>query len=187
MSSPPLFDLRKRTPEDAEQAARELLEAARGTLGFVPNLYGLMADVPDVLSAYVSGSEAFRQKSGFDPVEQETIFLTISKANDCDYCIAAHSMVADKASGVPADVLAALRSGTELPDPKLNSLANFTRTMVQQRGAPSPEDARDFRNAGYTAKHALGVVLAIGMKTLSNYVNHLAATPIDDAFASYAP
>jgi alkylhydroperoxidase family enzyme len=44
----------------------------------------------------------------------------------------------------------------------------------------------DFLNAGFTPQQALEVVLGIGLKTLSNYTNHLADTPLDEAFAGRA-
>ncbi len=56
--------------------------------------------------------------------------------------------------------------------------------MVAKRGLPSQVEVLSFLNAGYTDRHVLGIVLAIGVKTLSNYSNHLTHTPVDAAFAS---
>ena len=39
-----------------------------------------------------------------------------------------------------------------------------------------------FRDAGYTRANLLEVVLGVGLKTLSNYTNHLAGTPVDEPF-----
>jgi hypothetical protein len=36
--------------------------------------------------------------------------------------------------------------------------------------------------AGYTRRQVLDVVLGVGMKTLSNYTNHIAHTPLDPAW-----
>jgi alkylhydroperoxidase family enzyme len=41
-----------------------------------------------------------------------------------------------------------------------------------------------FLNAGYSPQHILDVITIVAMKTLSNYVNHIAETPLDDRFAS---
>ncbi|MGE0701810.1 MAG: carboxymuconolactone decarboxylase family protein, partial [Hyphomicrobiaceae bacterium] len=117
--------------------------------------------------------------------EQETVFLTISRVNGCTYCTAAHSMIADKKSGVPADSLAALRHGGDLPDAKLDAVAKFTEVMVVSRGNPGKDAVDAFLAAGYGEKQVLGIVLAIACKTFSNYVNHLAGTPVDDVFATY--
>ena len=100
--------------------------------------------------------------------------------------MAAHSMIADKRSGVAPDVLAAVRSGTPLPDAKLQSLSSFVQAMVEARGNPGKPVVDAFLAAGYGEQQVLGVVLAIACKTFSNFVNHLAATPVDKAFEPYA-
>jgi alkylhydroperoxidase family enzyme len=95
-------------------------------------------------------------------------------------------MLAEKMSRVPADSIAALRAGTVLPDVKLNALATFTRAMMASHGQPTPAEVEAFHAAGYTPRHAFGVILAIGVKTFSNYTNRLTGTPLDGVFAGYA-
>jgi len=43
-----------------------------------------------------------------------------------------------------------------------------------------------FLAAGYTMEQVLEVILAVAHKTISNYANHIADTPLDDAFGSRA-
>lgn len=185
MSRTPLISISPQKIDTAEGRARELLEGAKKNLGFVPNMYGYMAKMPAVLAGYLSSYADFRQTSGFSPAEQEVVFLTISRVNGCSYCTAAHSMIADKKSGVPADVLKALRAGDPLPDSKLNALSKFVQSMVASRGNPAKQEVDDFLAAGYSEDHVLGVVLGIACKTYSNYVNHLAATQVDEMFSAY--
>jgi len=54
--------------------------------------------------------------------------------------------------------------------------------MTNLRGNPSAAVSDRLAAAGYSTSQMLAVVLAVGMKTLSNYTNHMASTPIDDAF-----
>ena len=54
--------------------------------------------------------------------------------------------------------------------------------MVNERGWVEPADLDTLLAAGYSRATALEVVLAIGMKTLSNYTNHIAETPVDKPF-----
>ncbi|WP_186396648.1 carboxymuconolactone decarboxylase family protein [Stappia sp. TSB10GB4] len=173
------------TAETAEPAAATALETAARRLGFVPNMYGYMAYAPDLLGTYLAGYDGFRRTSGFQPDEQETVFLAVSEANGCDYCVAAHSMIAEKMSRVPADAIAALRNGGPLPDPRLQALATFTRTMVRTAGRPSRADVDAFLAAGFEPRQIFAVILAIGVKTFSNYTNHIVATKLDPAFAAY--
>lgn len=172
------------TTANAEPDAKAILDKAQQQVGFIPNMYAAMANLPALLQAYTAGYDLFRKAAGFSAVEQEVVFITISRENGCHYCVAAHSVVADMFSKVPQAVTEAVRKGQQLPDLKLNALRDFARTMVVKRGHPETADVRRFLDAGYTEKHILGIILAIGVKTLSNYSNHVFHTPIDSAFQS---
>ena len=56
--------------------------------------------------------------------------------------------------------------------------------MIEKRGWASEEDLQELHEAGYTRQTALDVVMGIGLKTLSNYTNHITHTPVDTAFQS---
>jgi len=43
-----------------------------------------------------------------------------------------------------------------------------------------------FLAAGYTKANVLEVILGTGLKVLSNYTNHVADTPLDQAFQAKA-
>lgn len=180
------LQLEKVAIQKAEPLARATLETAQQKLGMIPNMYAYMANAPSLLETYRIGYELFRQSSGFTPVEQEVIFLSISYENGCEYCMAAHSFLADVQSKVPGEVTEALRQGKEIKDARLRALSHFTRVLVQKRGRPHQTDLDLFRAAGYTDTHVLQIILAIGVKTLSNYTNHLCGTPVDDVFSRRA-
>jgi alkylhydroperoxidase family enzyme len=99
--------------------------------------------------------------------------------------MAAHSMIADKKSGVPKDVLQAIRAGGPIPVPRLAALFALANEMVKTHGQPAGATVRSFLDAGYQERHLLYVVLAIAVKTLSNYSNHAFATAVDERFAAY--
>ncbi len=178
-------DLPLITIESSAGKARGLLEKAKQQLGFVPNMYGAMANEPALFEAYASAYAAFRAECGFTPAEQEVVFLAISRENGCEYCVAAHSFIAGRMSKVPPEVTGAIRDGRLIPDTKLAALAAFTAKMVSSRGRPTESDVAEFKAAGYSEKNILGVILAISVKTLSNYVNHVFHTPVDGVFASH--
>ena len=186
MTITPLIDITPATLETATGEVANILQATQDRLGFIPNMYGYMGALPGVLTGYIAAYNSFRQDAGFTPPEQETVFLSVSAVNNCTYCTAAHSMIADKMSKVPADSLAALRAGDPLPDVRLNALAVFTRIMTEKRGLPGKAEVDSFLASGFETSHVLGIVQAIACKTYSNYVNHLAATPLDPAFGAYS-
>lgn len=183
MDSEYKLTLAPRTLDDADPEARGVLEKAKAQVGFIPNMYAGMANSPGLLETYLDGYGRFRNNSGFTPVEQEVVFLTISRVNGCGYCMAAHSMIADRKSGVPTDITDAIRDGRQISDGKLSALSVFTERMVTTRGLPSKAEVQTFLDAGYQERHVLEIILAIAVKTLSNYSNHLFHTPIDEMFA----
>jgi len=169
----------------ADEAQKPLLEQALKQVGFIPNMYANMANVPGVLSTYLHGYGLFRKDSGFTPTEQEVVFLAVSQTNGCKYCTAAHSMIADKMSGVPADVLQAIRSGQPIADARLAALFALTQDLVKNLGQASPAKVKAFLDAGFTESHVLNIILAVAVKVLSNYTNHAFATEVDERFAAY--
>ena len=170
----------------ADSRAQAVLEKAKAQVGFIPNMYARMVNSPGLLETYLDGYTAFRTESGLTSAEQEVVFLVISRENGCEYCVSAHSTLADKMSGVPPQVTDAIRNGTYIEDPKLGALADFTRTLFHTRGLPSRAAVETFLAAGYGERQVLEIVLAIAVKTLSNYANHLFHTPLDEMFAERA-
>mgnify|MGYP000471041614 CR=1 FL=1 len=186
MSADYQMQLPPQTLDNADAKAKPLLEQANAKLGFVPNMYEGMAKAPGVLDTYLHGYELFREDSGFTPPEQEVVFLTISRLNGCSYCMSAHSMLGEKMSQVPADVLEAIRNDQPIADARLAALAEFTQVMFETRGMPGEADVKAFLNAGFEESQVLQIVLALAVKTLSNYANHVNHPELDDAFADYA-
>lgn len=171
--------------ETATGAAREILDVALKQVGFIPNMYANMANAPAVLSTYLHGYGLFRTESGLKPAEQEVVFLAISQANGCNYCTAAHSMLADKMSGVPKEVLNAIRNRAPIPDERLAALHALATELVLHHGRPDPVLVKAFLDAGFQERDILYIVLAAAVKTLSNFANHAFGTPVDAAFAAY--
>lgn len=170
------------TIDSAPEASRPTIESAREAFGFVPNLIGMLAEAPAAAAAYLDLGKHLTETS-LSPVEQQVVLLAVSHENRCEYCMAAHTVVA-KLSGVAADVVDSLRSGTPTSDPRLEALARFTRLTVRQRGHLPNSEIDAFIQAGSTRAQILEVVLGIAMKTLSNHANHLARTPVDQAFSA---
>ena len=159
------------------------MERGTASAGQVINMYRGMAHAPGLLDTYVEGSARFRTESGFTPTEQEVVFLTISIANECTYCVAGHSTLADR-RGIDREVVDALREGRALLDPRLEALRALTLDVVFEKGWAQAGSMARFLDAGYEPQQVLYIVLAIGLKAMSNYTNHLLDTPVDDAFAA---
>ena len=170
------------TTETAPEQSVALLEGAKKAFGFIPNLMGTMAESPATANGYLTLSQIFDQTS-FSPTQRQIILLAASRYNECHYCMAAHSMIAQMQK-VPPSVVEAIRNDRPITDPKLEALRHFTTLVVDKRGWISDEEIEAFVDAGYTRQQILEVILGVSFKTLSNYANHIADTPVDAAFAA---
>ncbi len=169
--------------ETAPEGSKPILAATQKKFGFVPNIIRVFAEAPAIAEAYTTVMDIF-ERSSLSDAEQQTVLLSVSLANGCGYCMAAHTKIAQM-RGVPSEVVEALRTGTTLPDPKLDALAVLTRSIVETRGWPSEAAKEAFFAAGYGTREYLEVIVGVTVKTLSNYVNHAADTPLDTAFDAH--
>ncbi len=172
------------TVATAPAASCEFLAATQRSFGMIPNLEATMATAPALLTAYSTAWDAFDTTS-LTPVERQVVYQTANFENTCTYCVPWHTLLSEKVGMTPSDI-AALRDGTPLSDPKLESLRAFARTLILQRGKATPADLAAFFDAGYTDQQALEVILGIAIKTMSNFTNALAGTPLDRVVASRA-
>lgn len=172
------------TIHTVEGSPAELQATLSGTakrFGFLPNLVAIMADSPAALQAYTTLHQILSSKTSFSPAEVQILALAISKENGCDYCLTAHSWRAGSI-GLSEATITALKSGETLPDARQNALAAFVRAVVRERGWIEDKVLDSFLAAGFSRSQALDVLVAVAWKTLSNYVNHIAKTPLDDGF-----
>ena len=175
------IDFSVHNQQTAPAAAQTTLAGAESAFGFLPNLLGVFAESPAALKAYLTLGELFGSTS-FSNTERQTVLLTISRYNDCRYCVAAHSTIASM-QNVPAEVVNAIRTDAPIADPRLEALRAFTIALIDKRGWLSDADTANFLAAGFSKANVLDVILAVSFKTLSNYTNHIAETPLDAAFA----
>lgn len=172
------------TLETAPEASKPFIEGAQKAFGFLPNLTAMFASSPAMIEAYGVLAGHF-EKTNLTPTERQIVLMTTSRLNGCEYCVAAHSTVSQMQK-VPADVIEALRDGTQIADLKLQALHVFTARIHEARGHLDQSDVDAFLAAGYTQANILDVILGGGLKTLSNYTNHIAQTPVDAPFQANA-
>lgn len=168
------------TKDTAPQGSKELLAGVEQAYGFIPNLMATLSESPAAVEAYATLAGIF-DKSDFTAAERQVVLMTNNRLNGCTYCMAAHSTIS-KMQGVPADVISTLRAGTSFEDEKLEALRTFTVKIVENRGFVSDADIQAFTAAGYSKGNVLEVILGTSLKVISNYTNHVANTPVDEAF-----
>ncbi len=167
--------------ETAPKGSKEYLAKSKKAFGQIPNLMGVMAESPAVLQGYMDLSETL-VRCTLSPAERHAVMLMASVENGCRYCVAAHTGLA-RGAGLAADIIIGIREDDDIDDEKIEVLCQFTAKMVHTRGQVDQNDTKAFLDAGYTKANLLEIAALIALKTMSNYVNHLAQTPLDASFA----
>ena len=172
------------TPDTAPEGARDFISGVENKMGFVPSLFAVFAENPAVLHAYTQLADQLG-KSGLSPLEQQVVTITASVENECHFCVAAHTTISEGA-GLDLSVIEAVREDRAIADPKLEALRLFTKKVVIDRGFVSDTDVDAFLASGYDRSAVLAVILGVALKVISNYTNHVAETPVNEAFQKHA-
>jgi uncharacterized peroxidase-related enzyme len=154
-----------------------ILESVQRFWGVVPNLHGVLAESPAALEAYAT-LWGIAEKTGFTQQERNIAYISIIYENECTYCMAGHTNLSRMANVEP-EVIAAVREGRPIADPKLEALRQFAAKVTRNRGVVSEADVSAFKAAGYDNRAMLDVLVLAATKLISNYANHFAQTPLD--------
>lgn len=177
------FDIH--TLETAPEESKPFLEDSKRAFGRVPGLHGVMAEAPALLDGYKHLHSLFQNNTSFDKDEITVVWQTINVEHACHYCVPAHTGIA-KAMKVDDAISTALRDETPLPNARLEALRGFTLAVVRARGNVTEAQVDAFLQAGFSKRQILEVILAVAQKVMSNYTNHIAATPVDAPMQAFA-
>lgn len=172
------------TTGNAKPVSSRMLKAIEQQLGFMPNVFAVIAESVPALKAFVELNTQFSESS-FNATSREIIQTATSVENQCNYCVAGHTAFA-VAQNVSADVIGAIRNNQPIDDHKLEALNQFTRLLVRNKGMISEQAVQDFLAAGYAPEQVMEVILGICVKTFSNLANNVIGIPLDDEFANYS-
>lgn len=151
-----------------------LLDEVRKRMGRVPNMTKVMANAPVVLEGYLGLSGALKRATLPGPTS-ERIALAVGAANDCGYCVAAHTFTGKRIAKLSDAEVEAAKAGTS-EDPKEAAAVAFARELTESRGNADPAPALA---AGWTEEQILEIVALVALQTLTNYVNKVAETEND--------
>ncbi|UOE46840.1 carboxymuconolactone decarboxylase family protein [Mucilaginibacter sp. SMC90] len=152
-----------------------IFDSLQKGLGFVPNLYAYFAKNETALGDYLTLQN---RKSTLRGKEREVVNLVTSQINECNYCRAAHTALG-KLNGFTDEQILDIRRGHAPFDNKLDALAKFTKSVVQNRGRATRPAVEGFFAAGYTEANLIDVVITVGDKIITNYIHNLTELEID--------
>lgn len=156
-------------------ANQALFDNLKKGLGMVPNLYATLAHSDTALGNYLAFQNA---KSSINGKAREVVNLVVSQVNSCDYCLAAHTVIGGMVGFSPEQIIE-IRRGRATFDAKLDALALLVRNIATERGHADAALVDAFLAAGWTQGNLVDVIVAIGDKTVTNYLHGTTKVPVD--------
>lgn len=163
-------------PDQAQGAVQETYENLTKKMGKVLNIFQGMGNSSAALNGYIGLSQTLAGGE-LSEHDREVIYLGVSQANQCNYCIAAHTVVA-KGKGMAEEETVAIRKG-QPTEAKHQALLAFVNKVMETRGFVADADIQAVRDAGYTDGQIAETIGYIGLATFSNFFNHVYDTPLD--------
>jgi uncharacterized peroxidase-related enzyme len=155
---------------------RELLDSVKTKLGMTPNMMRTMANSPAVLEGYLNLNGAL-SRGLLEAKFREQLALTVAQANDCEYCLAAHTALGSAAGLAPSE-LAAARQGAG-GNGKADAGLRFAQEVVRGRGRISGAALDQLRNAGFNDGEIAEIIAHVALNVFTNYFNVIARTEVD--------
>jgi AhpD family alkylhydroperoxidase len=152
-----------------------LFENLKKGLGMVPNLYATLAHSENALASYLSLQNA---KSSINGKAREVVNLVVSQVNNCEYCLAAHTVIGGMV-GFTTEQILEVRGGSASFDAKLDALAKLTKNVAINRGHADSAVVDAFFAAGWNEENLVDTIVTIGDKTVTNYLHGVTKVPVD--------
>ncbi len=162
------------------KTADDAFEMVKAKYGFLPNLIREMARSPAVARLYLRGQDAMAEAS-LSGREQQIVQLAVAVYNECPYCRAAHRSGC-RGAGVAQTDIDLVEKGALPEDRRLRSLVSATWQVLDTRGWLGVSDLANLESEGIDRAQLYEVVAFVGLKTISNYINHIAHTAVDPEF-----
>lgn len=144
---------------------KSLFDQVSKKFGRVPNIFRNMANSPAVLKGFLSIEEAGAQTS-FSPDFREQIAIAVSQANQCTYCLAAHTALLQS---LPKTSL----------DSKKQAILTFVDVLVKRKGHVSDIEVESLKNTGVSDQELTEIVLLVAISLFSNYFNLVTDPAVD--------
>ncbi|NCD69760.1 carboxymuconolactone decarboxylase family protein [Mucilaginibacter agri] len=164
------------TAEQVSAESQAIFEQLQKRLGKVPNLYATVGYSANALKGFLE-FDATLSKGAFNAKERESIALAVSEVNRCEYCLAAHTMLAIK-NGLTTDDTLAVRRG-QVADARLNAIVQLAKSIAETKGKPGEGLVDNFFNAGLDEAALMELIGLVTVRIFTNYVFAITNVPVD--------
>ncbi|EOI3503492.1 carboxymuconolactone decarboxylase family protein [Cronobacter dublinensis] len=166
------------TEREATGKTAQLFGAIKSSMGKVPNAYLTIGTQSPELLGQMLQLNATLHKGSLSARELEAINLAVSEESGCDYCLAAHTLMAKKA-GYTDEQTRELREARFSDDAHINALVQFVQSLVSTRGTVAAEHVTAFREAGFTEQQVVETIGAVSAILFTNMINRVNDTVVD--------
>lgn len=168
--------LSNKSPEQTQGHHKELFDQIHSVFGVVPNMFKTIGHSPAALESMWSffgalGKGEIKAKMG------EQIAVLVADINRCEYCLAAHTLLGQKAGASAAEMTAA--QAGESSDPRTQAALNFAAKIVKQKAQLTKADVDEVKRAGFTEAEVTEILAHVSLNIFTNYTNIAFAVPVD--------
>lgn len=164
------------TPEQATGAVKDLYGAIRQAVGAVPNIYQGIANSPTALQSLLQVGTALNSGQ-LSPADREAISLAVSQVYGCAYCLAAHTLLAQKVGLTEAETIE-IRRGTMMK-PGIGVLARFISRAIRPDGQITDDNLDALKAAGYSDAQITEALLVAAHTVFTNVFQRVHRAPVD--------
>lgn len=179
MSRVQLVDFKNTTAD-----RKAVLEQINGAFGVVPNMFKAVANSPAALNS-MWGSFGALGKGTLGAKLGEQIAVAIANFNQCEYCLAAHTVLG-KGAGATLAEMAAAKDG-QSADVKTLAALTFALKVVKNRAQVSSDDVDALRTVGFREEQVVEIIAHVALNVFTNYINVALDIPVDFPKVALSP
>ncbi|PWJ57852.1 putative peroxidase-related enzyme [Dyadobacter jejuensis] len=158
-------------------ATQNILQAVEKKMGKIPNLYATIGYSSSALQSMLETEATLGRDSSFTAKEREAINLIVSQVNECDYCLAAHTTLAQMRGFTEEETLE-IRKGS-FSEVKLDAAIKLAHSIADHKGNAGNVALANFYKAGYDEKALIELTALVALRSFTNYVFANTQIPID--------
>ncbi|WP_434558559.1 carboxymuconolactone decarboxylase family protein [Pseudomonas sp. Z4-20] len=163
-------------PQYAPAASQPLLAQIQQAFGATPNMFKGVANSPAALQSMWAAFGALGQGT-LGAKLGEQIAVAIANRNRCEYCLAAHTALGQKAGVSSTDMAAAQRG--ESSDSKTAAALAFALKVVEQRAQVDDADVQRLRDNDFSDEQIVEIIAHVALNLFTNYINVALDIPVD--------
>lgn len=163
-------------PEQTEGHHKQMFDQIKGAFGVVPNMFKVIGNSEAALAS-MWGSFGSLGKGKINAKLGEQIAVLVADINRCEYCLAAHTVLGQKAGATAAEMSAA--QAGESADPRTQAALKFAGKLVRERAKISKADVQAVKDAGFSDAEVSELLAHVALNIFTNYTNVAFDVPLD--------